>query len=155
MSPSLIVISIIVVAAASSGAIFRPGAWYAGLRKPAWTPPNWAFPVVWTTLYIMIAVAGWLVWIASGLSVAMLLWAAQLVLNAVWSWLFFGKRRMELAFADVCLLLAANLAFIVAAWDISTWASALFVPYLIWVGIAAALNLSIWMLNRRASDETL
>eukprot|EP01032_Pedospumella_encystans_P039032 gene39032-biopygen32561 len=65
---------VIVFAAASSGALFKPGVWYENLRKPGWTPPKWAFPVVWSILYVMIGYAGWLVWTTVGWSLPMALW---------------------------------------------------------------------------------
>lgn len=132
---------------ASSGAVFRPGDWYAGLRKPGWTPPNWLFGPVWSLLYIMIAIAGWLAWRAQPDSLAVWIWGVQLVLNGAWSWLFFGRRRMDLAFGEVCLMWLSIAAFIVAAYPVSMTASLLFVPYLIWVTIAATLNYSVWRLN--------
>lgn len=132
---------------ASSGAVFRPGDWYAGLRKPGWTPPNWVFGPVWSLLYIMIAIAGWLVWRAQPDSLAVWIWGVQLVLNGAWSWLFFGRRRMDLAFGEVCLMWLSIAAFIVASYPVSVTASLLFVPYLIWVTIAATLNYSVWRLN--------
>lgn len=97
---TLAIIVLLVFATASSGAIFKPGDWYASLERPDWTPQNWVFPVVWTVLYIMIALAGWLVFSAGGFGLAMMIWGAQLVLNAAWSWLFFGMRRMDLALID-------------------------------------------------------
>lgn len=142
-----IVFGLLVLLAASSGALFKPGPWYETLRRPSWTPPNWAFPVVWTILYIMIAVSGWLMWNAAGFGPAIALWGLQLVLNAAWSWLFFGLRRMDLAFADVCALALSVLAYIVAAWPVSATAALLFVPYLAWVTTAATLNYSVWKLN--------
>ena len=132
---------------ATSGAVFRPGDWYAGLRKPGWTPPNWVFGPVWSILYIMIAIAGWLAWRAQPDSLAVWIWGVQLVLNGAWSWLFFGRRRMDLAFGEVCLMWLSIAAFIVAAYPVSVTASLLFVPYLIWVTIAATLNYSVWRLN--------
>ncbi|MEM8810968.1 MAG: TspO/MBR family protein [Pseudomonadota bacterium] len=144
---ALAVFFVLVFVAASSGAIFKPDTWYEGLAKPWFTPPNWVFPVVWAILYVGIAFAGWLVWRETGFGVAVALWGAQLVLNAVWSGLFFGMRRMDLAFAEVCTLMASVLAFIVAAWPVSPLAALLFVPYALWVGIAAALNLSVWRMN--------
>lgn len=144
---TFIVFVLFVVATASTGAIFQPGAWYETLAKPAWTPPNWMFPVVWTVLYVMIAYAGWLVWDAVGLGLAIVLWLAQLVFNAMWSWLFFGLRRMDLAFADVVALWLSVAAFLVLALPVSTLAGLLFVPYLVWVTIAAALNHRVWKMN--------
>lgn len=147
MTVSLGVFVLLVFAAAASGAVFKPGRWYEMLRKPSWTPPNLAFPIVWSVLYVMIAAAGYLVWREAGFSFAILLWGLQLVLNAAWSWLFFGRRRMDLAFGDVLALWLSVALFIVAAWPISTTASFLFVPYLVWVTIAATLNRTVMRLN--------
>ncbi|RIA56732.1 TspO/MBR family protein [Dichotomicrobium thermohalophilum] len=138
---------VIVLVAASSGAIFKPGEWYRRLRKPSWTPPDWAFPVVWSVLYFMIAVAGYLVWMADPTSPAMAFWAIQLVLNAAWSWLFFGRRDMVTALADVSGMWLAILGFIITAWPLSPIASLLFVPYLVWVSLASLLNFTVWRLN--------
>jgi tryptophan-rich sensory protein len=143
------VLAVIVVA--STGAIFKPGAWYETLSKPSWTPPDWAFPVAWSILYLFMAIAGWLVWQQAGWSLALILWIAQLVLNGAWSWLFFGLRRMDLAFGDVTLLWLCIAAFIIIAWPISTTAALLFLPYLVWVSIAAALNLTVWRMNPAAA----
>lgn len=137
----------LVFAAALSGAVFKPGTWYDGLAKPSWNPPDWAFPVVWSILYIMIAVAGVLVWRAEGWGTAMAFWAAQLVLNALWSALFFGARRMDWAFYEVVLLWLSIIGFIVTAWPVSATAALLFVPYLAWVTTAAALNRTVWRMN--------
>jgi len=148
---SLAVFVVLVVAAASSGVFFKPGEWYRGLRKPSWTPPNWVFGPVWSVLYIMIAVAGWLVWRADPSSPAIWFWAAQLLVNASWSGLFFGMRRMDLAMYDIVLLWIVVAGFIVTASAVSTTAALLFVPYLIWVTIAGALNLAVLRLNRAAA----
>lgn len=148
---SAIVIAVLVLAAAATGAVFKPGPWYESLRRPDWTPPNWAFPVVWSVLYIAIGVSGWLAWQAQGLGLAMGLWLLQLVLNAAWSWLFFGLRRMDLAFVDVCALLLSILAYIAVAAQVSQTAALLFVPYAVWVATAATLNRSVWRLNPEAA----
>ena len=140
----------VVILAAASGAVFKPGPWYEELRKPGWTPPNWAFPVVWTILYIMIAYAGWNVWSKAGWSLPIVFWAVQIGLNAAWSWLFFGLRRMDLALADVGLLWLAIAGFIVTAWPVSPLAALLFVPYLAWVTTAGLLNRSVQQLNPEA-----
>ena len=140
-------IVLLVFLTAMSGALFKPGPWYETLQKPSWTPPNWAFPAVWTILYMMIAYAGWLVWTEAGWSLAMALWGVQLVLNACWSWLFFGLRRMDLALFDLVLLWLAIFGFIVVAWPVSALAAILFVPYLLWVSTAGLLNLSVMRLN--------
>ena len=140
----------LVFAAACSGAVFKPGDWYDDMRKPWWNPPNWAFPVVWSILYVMIAVAGVLVWRAEGFGTAMAFWGAQLVLNALWSALFFGMKRMDLAFYEVVGLWLSITGFIVTAWPVSQVAALLFVPYLAWVTTAAALNLTVWRMNPAA-----
>lgn len=135
--------------AASSGAVFRPTAWYTTIEKPRWTPPNWVFPLVWSVLYLAIAVAGWLVWRKVGLApLPFGAFAAQLVLNAAWSALFFGLRRPDAAFADLVLLWIAILVTLVLFAGIDGIAALLFVPYLAWVTTAGALNLSVWRRNR-------
>lgn len=140
----------LVVLAAASGAIFKPGPWYQELRKPSWTPPNWAFPTVWTILYMFIAYAGWSVWEAAGWSLPLMFWGVQLVLNAMWSWLFFGMKRMDLALGDIGLLWLAIAGFIVTAWPVSQIAAVLFLPYLAWVTAAGLLNFSVRRLNTAA-----
>lgn len=148
---SAVVIAILVLAAAASGGIFKPGPWYQSLRRPSWTPPNWAFPVVWSILYIAIGVSGWIVWDLEGFGLAMALWLLQLVFNAAWSWLFFGLRRMDLAFVDVCALLLTVLAYIAVTVPVSQTAALLFVPYALWVATAATLNRAVWRLNPEAA----
>ncbi len=125
------------------------GDWYAALRKPMWSPPNWVFGPVWTILYIAMAVAAWLVWRMPGTGrwPALLLFGVQLVLNAAWSALFFGLRNPGLAFADIVLLLFAILVTVVRFGRLSAWAAVLMLPYLAWVSFATALNGAIWRLN--------
>jgi tryptophan-rich sensory protein len=137
----------LVFVAASSGAVFQTGEWYAQLNKPSWTPPDWAFPVAWTVLYIMIAVAGWLVWKAGGWTPALAIWGVGLVLNAAWSYIMFGRHDIALALVDVTGLWLATAAFIVAAWNIDVRAAYLFMPYLAWVTFAGVLNYEVWRLN--------
>jgi translocator protein len=139
-------------AAASSGAVFRPGAWYAGLAKPPWTPPNIAFPIVWTILFVLNAVAGWLVWLAGGMDAAgaLALYGASLVINASWSAVFFGLRRMGLGFVIVVTLWLSLAGVIAAFAPFSAVAAGLVAPYLVWVTIASALNLRVWQLNPQA-----
>jgi len=146
---SLLVFIFLVAAVVLFGSSFQPGAWYGSINKPAWTPPNWVFGPVWTVLYIMIAVAGWYAWQNSPRSIhpVNITWAIQLLLNAAWSWLFFGLQRPGLALVDIALLLIAILAFIMIAWRVSLTASLLFMPYALWVGFATVLNLAIYLLN--------
>ncbi len=124
--------------------------WYATLNKPFWNPPKWVFGPVWTTLYIMMAIAAWLVWRKKGLADArlpLLLFGVQLFFNAAWSALFFGMRHPGFAFADIVLLWVAILATIISFWSESKLAAILLVPYLAWVSFATTLNFSIWRLN--------
>src|SRR5665213_2716328 len=114
------------------GFLTVPGAWYAGLAKPAFNPPSWLFAPVWTLLYILIAVAGWRIWWRDGGSLPMKLWSAQLALNFLWSPVFFAAHQTGLALAVILLLLAAILAFIATAWRRDRVAAWLFVPYAAW-----------------------
>lgn len=142
-----LVFAALVAAAAATGSIFRPGEWYAALAKPSWTPPGWIFGPVWAVLYVMIAVAGWLAWRA-GATTAVAVWTVGLVLNAAWSWLFFGQKQIGLAALDILLLASTIGLFIALAYRASPAAGLLFVPYLAWVSFAAALNITIWHMNR-------
>jgi tryptophan-rich sensory protein len=138
--------------AASTGAIFKPGPWYEALAKPSWRPPNWLFPPAWAVLYILMAIAAWLVWREAGFAgapLALMLWFAQLALNAAWSWIFFGLRRMDWALADLAALWLAILATILAFAPVSAAAAWLMAPYLAWVSFAGVLNLAMVRLNRR------
>lgn len=144
---SLAIFAAVVFAAAASGAQFMPGEWYAALNKPAWTPPNWMFPVVWSVLYVMIAIAGWLVWRRAGWSRALAIWGVGLALNALWSYLMFGRHEIGLALGDIVALWLSIAAFIGVAWNVDRLAAYLFIPYLAWVTLAEALNFEIWRLN--------
>lgn len=138
-------------ATATGGAIFRPGVWYAELRKPSWTPPNWLFGPVWLVLYGMIAVSGWLITEAFGWRFAvapLAVYALQLALNFLWSAVFFGLRRIGLALVEICGLWLSVAACIALFRPIDPVAAWLLVPYLFWVSYAAALNAAIWALNR-------
>lgn len=137
--------------AALTGALFRPGEWYERLKKPSWRPPNKLFAPVWTVLYVMIAVSGWLVWREAGFDGAALplaVYGIQLVLNGIWTPLFFGLHRPDLGMIDIVLVWLSILATIVLFWPVHMLAALLLVPYLAWVTFAAALNFSIWQLNR-------
>lgn len=148
---SFLVFLALCIGAASSGAVFRPGEWYEGLQKPGWTPPNWAFPVVWSILFLMIAISGWLVWQNAGFSAwpALALYVVHLGINAAWSALFFGMRRLDWALADVAILWLSILAMIILFARVSPVAGLLLVPYLCWVSVAAALNFRVLQLNGR------
>lgn len=138
----------IVAAISFSASQFRPGAWYAGLAKPDWTPPNSVFAPVWTLLYLMIAVAGWRAWLKVGtFSLPPAFWVLQIIFNGAWSWLFFGRHEIGMALADLAAMWIAILGFIVATWRIDRPAALLFLPYLAWVSFAGALNAALWRLN--------
>ena len=148
---SLVVFIGLVALAAGIGSQFMPGEWYRSLNKPSWNPPNWLFGPVWTTLYVMIAIAGWLVWRSDGPRRQAMLsfWGGQLVLNAMWSWLFFGLKRPDLAMIDIVWLWLVIGTFTIGTWRLKRSASLLFIPYWIWVTFASVLNFAIWRLNAR------
>lgn len=153
---ALLVFILANVMVAMSGALFRPGAWYASLNKPSWQPPNWLFGPVWSVLYAMIAVSGWFVWLEVGLQgagLAFAVYAAQLFLNAVWSGLFFGMRRIDLAMLEVILLWLSIVLNIIVFYPISAAAAWLLLPYLLWVSFAAFLNFVMLKLNPREAEE--
>ena len=133
------------------GSRFMPGDWYASLAKPGWTPPGYLFGPVWTLLYASMGIAAWLLWKRVGLSgakFAYILFFSQLIFNSMWSWLFFGLHKPGLAFIELCFLWILILATLIAFWRLYLPSGILLVPYLAWVSFAAALNLSIWWLNR-------
>lgn len=129
------------------GSRFPPGQWYQELEKPSWNPPGWLFGPVWTLLYILMGIAVWMVWRERGFSTGVYLFMAQLVLNALWSWLFFGLNRPDLAFFEIILLWGLILATMILFWRVRPVAGALFVPYLLWVSFASVLNHTLWKLN--------
>ena len=137
--------------AAIPGGWFLPGDWYAGLQKPSWNPPPWIFGPVWSALYVMMAVAAWSVWRRGGFGRnrgPLLLFLLQLLLNALWSPLFFGLRLPGLALVDLVLLWVVLFVTLIRFWKVNTFAGALLVPYLAWVTFAGMLNLTLWLLNR-------
>jgi benzodiazapine receptor len=151
-----LVVSIIAcLAAGAIGSIFTRQAiptWYATLEKPAFNPPNWLFAPVWTLLYIMMGIAAFLVW-RKGLEnrqvrIALIVFLAQLILNALWSVVFFGLESPLFGVVVIAALWVAILFTVLKFYRISLAASVLMWPYLLWVTFAAVLNSSIWLLNR-------
>lgn len=143
---------LLTVAAGSLGALASVDArdFYASLERPGWAPPAGVFGPVWTLLYLLMAVAAWLVWRERGFSRArgaLGLFLLQLGANALWSWLFFAWHRGAWALADVVVLLALIVANIVAFARIRQAAAWLLAPYLAWVAFATALNFSLWQRN--------
>ncbi len=144
----LIVFLILSSGAAAAGFFFPPGPWYDTLDRPAFAPPNWVFGPVWTTLYILIGVAGWLVWRRVGWrSRLVTLWLVQMGLNALWTPLFFGLNLLGLALVEMALLWIAIAACVMSFYRVSPIASWLMMPYLAWVTFAFILNLGFWWLN--------
>ena len=124
--------------------------WYADLAKPIWTPPNWLFGPVWTILFSLMAIAAWLVWRKHGMKKARraLVWfGIQLVLNSLWSVLFFGWNNPGAAAAEILLLWLTILLTMVTFSKKSKAAGLLLVPYFLWVSFAMVLNISIWQMN--------
>jgi tryptophan-rich sensory protein len=138
-------------AASLPGAAWPPGDWYESLAKPAWTPPGWAVPVVWTTLYALMGTAAWLVWrrpkATPGRRIALTAFVVQLALNAAWTPVFFGMHAMLAALGVIVALWLAILATLLAFRRVSLTAAGLLVPYLVWVTLATALNFEIYRLN--------
>ena len=125
--------------------------WYTTLQKPSFNPPSWLFGPVWTVLYLLMGIAAYLVWAKGwtvpGVKTALFVFALQLVLNSLWSILFFGVRQPGWAFMEIVVLWAAIVVTIVLFWKISRTAAFLLVPYILWVSFAAVLNYSLWRLN--------
>jgi tryptophan-rich sensory protein len=124
------------------------GSFYAQLSKPSWAPPAGVFGPVWSTLYALMGVAAWLVWRSPGSKrIALSLFSAQLVANALWSWLFFAWHQGAFAAVEVLILLALIVATLVAFWSISRLAALLLVPYALWVSFASVLTWTVWRSN--------
>jgi translocator protein len=141
-------------AAAALGAMGSADAadFYAQLERPDWAPPAALFGPVWTVLYAMMATAAWLVWREPGLAdlphrSGFSFYLAQLVLNALWPWYFFQAHRGDLAMADILLLCVLVLMNALAFWRVRRLAGLLLLPYLAWVGFAAALTYALWQMN--------
>ena len=120
---------------------------YARLVQPSWAPPSWLFGPVWTVLYVMIAVSGWLVWRRTGWNTALTGYAVQLALNAAWTPIFFGFGRYGLALVDIVVLWVLVGVTVVLFRPLSRAAAALLLPYWAWVTFATALNAAIVHLN--------
>lgn len=133
--------------AGASGVLFKPGAWYRGLDKPSWTPPDIAFPLVWTVLYLLMALAAARVAAHDDNAMALALWALQIALNTLWSGVFFGLHRIRTGAIVLVLLCFAVAATAIAFYRHDTIAAVMMLPYLAWGSYALALNLSILRRN--------
>ena len=147
LSVYIIFVVVVVALGALIGVNNVPGEWYQSLQKPPFNPPNWIFGPVWTTLYVMIGIAGGRTWIMRPAGTRMRLWFTQLVLNFLWSPIFFGLQSPTGALVIIVPMLICVLAFIALTYSrdrISMW---LFVPYALWIAFATLLNASIAVLN--------
>lgn len=130
--------------------------WYADLARPSFSPPDWAFGVVWPILYVMMGLSAFLIWNRGAdkrhVKVALGLFVLQLILNGLWSPLFFGLHMIALSVVEIVLLWVAILLTVRAFWPISKAAALLLVPYILWVSFAIVLNGSLWYLNRQPSN---
>ncbi|SIT87910.1 TspO and MBR related proteins [Yoonia rosea] len=133
--------------AGATGALFPTGEWYKSLNKPSWTPPNWAFPVAWTSIYLLISFAGARVAVMEGNAYAMGFWAMQIAFNALWTPVFFGARNLKGSLPIMVCLWIAVLGATITHLQLDFWAGLAFVPYLAWVTVAAALNIAMVRLN--------
>jgi translocator protein len=139
-------------AAGGVGAIAsaRAATFYGQLSQPSWAPPVWLFGPVWSVLYVLMAVAAWLVWRERGFRgapTALWLFVIQLVANALWTWLFFVLHYGAFSLAEIVMLWLLIAATILKFWSIHRLAALLLTPYLAWVSFASALTLSLWRLN--------
>lgn len=136
--------------AALTGVFVSTGGWYADLMKPTWNPPSWVFGPVWTALYIMMAVAAWLVWREGGWKAQcrpLTMYLVQWALNAIWTPLFFALHQPGWAFVEIVILLATILTTSFMFWRVKSVAGLLLAPYALWTAFAAVLNFTIWRLN--------
>jgi len=134
-------------AAAATGALFPTGEWYKSLNKPTWTPPDWVFPVAWTSIYLLISFAGARVAGLEGSAYAMAFWAMQIAFNALWTPVFFGLRHLKGSIPIMIGLWISVAGATVTHMQLDLWAGLAFVPYLVWVTVAAALNITMVRLN--------
>ena len=154
---ALLVFIGICFAVAASGSVFTASSvktWYPGLLKPAGTPAPWVFGPVWSTLYLLMAAAAWLVWrqrIHEDVRLALALFMAQLILNGLWSFVFFGLRRPGAALVEIVFLLVAIAVTAMQFAKHSRLAFWLMTPYCAWVIYASYLNFGIWRLNKGAA----
>ncbi len=150
--PAFIIVSFLAAALGSAATTSSITTWYPTIIKPSWNPPNWVFAPVWTTLYLLMSIAAWRAWRVSATPAAatktLWLYGAQLVLNALWSVLFFTLHRPGLALIEIILFLALLITLQVRFARTDRLAALLWSPYVAWVSFATFLNGTIWWLNR-------
>ena len=130
-----------------TGSLFPPGQWYSQLNKPIWTPPNWVFPVAWPILYLCMSYSGATLASIDGAGSALALWALQIALNTLWTPVFFGLENIKVGLIVIFLLLISVAMCTYVFWMYSFISGILFLPYLVWVTFAAALNMAVFRLN--------
>ena len=143
-------LSALIAGAAGGLASINAAAFYAQLVQPPWAPPAWLFGPVWSMLYVLMGISAWLVWRKHGFrgaGAALWLFAAQLVANALWTWIFFSWKQGALAFAEIIFLWLLIAGVIYMFWRHHRLAAVLLLPYLAWVSFAAVLNFTLWRLN--------
>ncbi len=139
-----------VAAAIGSAASSESDLFYQQISRPEWAPPAWLFAPVWTILYILMGISAWIVWRVNGFRaahIALSLFIIQLVLNALWTWIFFVWKLGALAFVEILILWALILCTAIAFWRVRVLAGIFLLPYLAWVSFASALTFTVWRLN--------
>ena len=150
---ALIVSIIIAFGAAAVGGLSTSKSiptWYGGLRKPWFNPPDWVFGPVWAVLYLLMAVAAWLVWSENAVALVLVplaFYGIQLALNSLWSYIFFARKELSKAFVEIIALWIMILITTVLFWNVSQLAGIMMIPYISWVSVASALNYRVWKLN--------
>ncbi|UXM93924.1 tryptophan-rich sensory protein [Bartonella sp. HY329] len=150
MHKSLYAVLFIVAIFIIGGAIgynFAPTSWYQELNKPFFTPPNWLFAPVWSILYIIIGFVGWRIFIDRPNDLLKTMWSAQLVINFAWTPLFFGLHQTVIALFACIIMLLLAIMIILKAWNSDKLVAILFIPYALWLALAAALNAGVVLLN--------
>lgn len=137
---------------AATATFVETGPWYDSLNRPAWTPPSWVFGPVWTLLYLLMGIAAWRVWVTRrsgdrGTRLTLVLFVAHLILNATWTWLFFGLHMLATAAVEIVVLWAVILVLVRLFWKRDRLAGALLMPYLLWVTYATTLSVGFAVMN--------
>ena len=133
------------------GGFFKPGSWYLEIIKPEWTPPGWIFGPVWFLLYLIMGISASIIWKLKNtynIMLPIVFFIIQLILNALWSWIFFGRHELLYSVIDIVVLLIMIIVTIILFYRINKKAGLILLPYLLWVGFATVLNYNIWLLNR-------
>jgi len=150
---SLLISILVVFSAGFIGSLFTTpniSTWYAFINKPSFSPPNWLFAPAWTLLYILMAISAFLIWQERDnlkTKQALTFYGIQLILNTLWSIIFFGMHNPGLASLEIIILWLFILITLIKFYKINKTAGLLFIPYLLWVSFASILNLFVWMIN--------